>query len=634
MTLLRLLLIEDSENDAKLLLRALERQGLTVESRRVETKDQLDASMAAGHWDLVISDYQLPHFDGLEALRHIRSLDPDIPFIMVSGKVGEELAVTTMRAGANDFMLKDQLARLGPAIEREVRETETRRAQRAYEEERRHLQMAISQSPDAVVITDPKGAIIYANPALESISGYSLAELMGQNPRIFKSGRQDAAFYQQVWDALMRRQIWRGRFVNKRKDDQFWEAEASIAPVVDKAGYLVSYVCTQRDVSRERLLQTQLEQSQRLEAIGLLAAGLAHDFNNILMPILCHSEMGLISDDLYPALRKHFEVIRLSAERAGALTKQVLSFSRNQVTATRNIELHHLVSESLKLLRAAIPSTIPFQVSLDPSSGWVAADATQLHQIVLNLCSNAAHAMRGGAGLLKVSLRKERLPATACALGLRLQEGEYLILEVSDTGHGMSADTLCRIFLPFFTTKAPGEGTGIGLSLVLGIVQGIGGGIQVESELGVGSTFRIFLPSVNAGPPRPEADRRVLPRGTERVLLVDDDITVLSTLEIMLSNLGYRVVAFPHPQEALDRFQVDPEAFDLLLVDLTMPGMTGLALIKKLRSLRPGLHTLVMTGLMEQEKMYQDPSVRPDGTLNKPFSIQAAAELIRKTLGD
>jgi len=632
MTPLHLLLIEDSENDARLLLRALARQGLAVESRRVETKDELDASMAKGHWDLVISDYQLPHFDGLDALRHIRALDPDIPFIMVSGKVGEDLAVAAMRAGANDFLLKDQLSRLAPAIEREMRETETRRAQRAYEDERRHLQMAISQSPDAVVITDPTGTIIYANPALESISGYSLPELMGQNPRIFKSDRQGTAFYQVLWDALVRGDVWRGLIVNKRKDGQLWEAEVLIAPVMDAGGLLVNYVCTQRDVTHERQLKSQLEQAQRLEAIGMLAAGIAHDFNNILVPILCHSEMGLVDRDLNPALRKHFEVIRLSAERAADLTRRVLSFSRNQVTQPRVVEFHRLVSESLKLLRAAIPSTISFQVSLDPSSGTVMGDPTQLHQVVLNFCSNAAHAMRGGGGVLKVSLHKESLPETDCALGMRLPEGDYLVLEVADSGHGMSEGTISRIFLPFFTTKGPGEGTGLGLTIALGIIQGIRGGIQVESILGAGTTFRILLPSASSIAPPPDGERHTLPHGTERVLLVDDDPIVLATLETMLANLDYRVVALPNPQEALDRFQADPDVFDLLLTDLTMPGMTGIVLIAKIHLLRPTLRTLLMTGFQDQGKVNEGNSTKPDGTLTKPFSIQHLAEMLREVL--
>jgi two-component system, cell cycle sensor histidine kinase and response regulator CckA len=629
---IRLLLIEDSENDARLLLRSLERQGLQVTSRRVETKEAVEAAWAEGGWDLVISDYQLPRFDGMEALHRIRARDLDIPFLMVSGKVGEELAVAVMRAGANDFLLKDQLSRLGPAIERELRETETRRTQRLYEEERRRLHMAISQSPDAILITDPKGAIVYANPALEGISGYSLVELMGQNPRIFQSGRQDASFYQAIWDTLTKGEIWRGLFVNQRKDGQLWEAEASIAPVLDAEERLAAYVCTQRDVTHERLLQSQLEQSQRLEAIGVLAAGIAHDFNNILMPILAHAEMALNRSDLDPALRKDFEIIQLSAHRAANLTKQVLGFSRAQTRESHDIELHCLVGESLKLLRAAIPSTIQFHVALDPASGYVRGDPTQFHQIVLNLCSNAAHAMRGGTGVLSVSLERTNLPETSCVMGLPLPRGEYVTLVVSDTGHGMMPDTLSRIFLPFFTTKGPAEGSGLGLSIVLGVVQGLGGGIQVESEPGRGTTFRLFLPSQQSVPSTSQTDAPPPAHGTERILLLDDDTTILAVVESMLAILGYHVVAMARPEAALDRFQADPAAFDLLMTDLTMPGMTGLDLMDRARSIRPGLRAVLMTGNLNLKGAQESDSGQPDGILTKPFTIQDMADMIRKVL--
>jgi PAS domain S-box-containing protein len=629
---IRLLLIEDSENDAKLLLRALERQGVPVDATRIESREQLESCLNQGGWDLVISDYYLPHLNGMEALQRLRTQDPITPFILVSGKIGEDLAVEVMRAGANDFLLKEQLFRLAPAIERELREAQTHRTRRVFEEERRRLHMAIRQCPDAIIITDPEGAIVYANPALEHISGYALSELLGQNPRIFKSDRHDASFYQALWEVLRSGEIWRGLFINKRKDHQFWEAEASIAPVYDDEGHLANYVCTQRDVTHERLLQSQLEQSQRMEAIGMLASGIAHDFNNILMPILAHAELGLDRENLSPALRRDLEVIQHSAQRAGALTKQVLAYARNQALELKFIELHRLICESLKLLRAAIPSTIQFQVSLDPSSGFVRGDPTQLHQIVLNLCTNAAHAMRGCLGTLSISLRHEALPETLCAMGFTLPMGPYLVLEVADTGHGMSEDVLSRIFLPFFTTKGPGEGTGLGLSIVLGIVQGMGGGLQVTSQPDVGTSFRLFLPAISTTEQPITEETQPMSHGTGRILLVDDDTTVLAALQNILTHLGYQIVTCSNPQDALERFSSDPTPFDLLLTDLTMPTMTGLALIAKARSHRPAQRAILMTGFLDIPPARDYDRGVPDGILTKPFSMHIAAEVIRDVL--
>jgi len=240
--------------------------------------------------------------------------------------------------------------------------------------------------------------------------------------------------------------------------------------------------------------------------------------------------------------------------------------------------------------------------------------------------------MRELPGTLCVSLRREKIPATLCVMGLQLPKSLYLVLEVSDTGHGMDAETLSKVFLPFYTTKGPGEGTGLGLSIVHGIVKDMGGGIQVESNLGVGTTFRVFLPmAAPVGSPSLEGNR-LLPLGTERIMIVDDDMHVLSTLEIMLSGLGYLVVALRHPQEALERYQAGTDGFDLLLTDLTLPGMTGYDLITQVRALRPGQRTLLMTGnLGVVDAQATGPSM-PDGMLAKPFSVQNAAEMIRNVL--
>ena len=630
---LRLLLVEDSENDARLMLRALERQGLAIEGVRVETGEELAARLDEGSWDLVLSDYHLPRFDGLEALQLVRARDEDIPFVMVSGRGGEELAVAAMRAGANDFLLKDHLSRLAHIVQREMRDVEIRRAQRASESELRRLSMAISQVPDAILITDPDGRIVYANPALESVSGFTLAEMVGRTPRIFQSGRHDAEFYRNLHTTVANRETWRGLFVNRRKDGRLWEAEALIAPVLDREGLLVSYVCTQRDVTHEHQLQAQLEHAQRLEAVGLLSAGIVHDFNNILMPVLAHAELALDRPDLDPDFRRHLEVIQASAQRAATLTRQLLGFTRTHTAEHRDLEFHRLVAESMKLLRAAIPATIDFRLDVDRASGFVHGDPTQLHQIVLNLCTNAFHAMQGGVGTLRVTLRKSRLPDTECVMGLCIPAGSYLVLEVSDTGRGIDPEVLPRIFLPFFTTKGPSEGTGLGLPIVLGIVQEMGGGIQVSSRPGEGSLFRVCLPEVPPLHTETPGPSREIPRGSERILLLEDDPTLLATLQIMLEGLGYEVTAAPLPTEALDRLAQNRKPFDLVLTDLTMPDMSGLEFAHQVRAQHPAQKILLMTGYLNLKDLQGEATLDDlQGVLSKPFTIQELAQKIRRTL--
>lgn len=595
----KVLLIEDSASDALLLARALSKGGLAVELHRVETPDSLEQALMDGTFDFVISDFRLPGWDGMRALEIVRGLAPDIPFLMISGQVGEDLAAEAMRAGANDFLLKDHLSRLIPAIERELREAGIRRMHRALEAEQRLLHLAIQHAPDWVVITDPEGTILYANPAAEQISGYSRAELLGQNPRLLKSGKHDSDFYAQMWQALLKGQTWRGRLINKRKDQSFWDSDTSISPVRDEGGAITGYVCAARDISHEVELRQQLEQAQRLEAIGLLAGGIAHDFNNALMPILVSAEVALARPDTDPQSLRAFNIITQAAERARDLVRQILMFSRKGEHDTQSIQLHLVVRDALALVRSVLPANLVMETNIDPQSGHVLGDATQLHQVVLNLLTNAAHAMRGRAGLIRVSLTRMTTAAEIpCPLGKPLPAGDYLRLSVEDAGHGIGEEVLGKIFLPFFSTKAPGEGTGLGLSVVHGIVQGIGGGIQVESTVEVGSTFNVFLPSCDVLPTVKETP--IAPaRSPLRVLLVDDEKTLVAMLEHALCSMGYQVWGTSSPTAALARFEATPSDFDILLTDLTMPEMSGISLAQALWARHPGFPIVLMTGYSE-----------------------------------
>src|SRR5664279_107176 len=321
---LHILLVEDSPEDAQLLVLHLQNHGVVFTCTREASFEGFLAAFTTETWDLVLSDFNLPGTDGMEILKCLRGLDPDLPFILLSGVLDEGAAVAAMRAGANDFVLKGNLARLVPAIEREMKESELRKKQRHFEEELRLLHTAIGQTPDMVVITDPEGTILYANAATEVISGYPRAELLGQNPRLFKSGQHDAEFYRSMWEVLLRGETWKGHVVNRRKDALLWDSEQVISPVYDAHGVLQNYLCTARDTTLERKLQGLLEQSQRLETIGTLTSGIAHDFYNILMPVLGHAELGLGRAPGDPRLRHDLEVIQASANRGKDIVSQIL----------------------------------------------------------------------------------------------------------------------------------------------------------------------------------------------------------------------------------------------------------------------------------------------------------------------
>lgn len=599
---LRLLMIEDSLEDAELILLHLRSNDMACTCVRVDSMESFLTQMKAASWDLVLSDYSLPGTDGLSVLTRLRELEPDLPFILMSGVLDEGAAVEAMRKGANDFLLKGNLARLVPAIRREMKESELRHKQRAFEEELRLLHTAIGQTPDMVVITDPEGLILYANAAAEGITGYSRDELVGQNPRLFKSDRHDMAFYRSLWEVLLRGDTWKGHIINKRKDGVLWDAEAVISPVFSSRAELQNYLCTARDSTLERQLQSFLEQSQRLETIGTLTSGIAHDFNNILMPVMGHAELGLARAPGDPKIRRDLEVIQISANRARDLIAQILTFSRKGSGEEAPLDVQNLISESLKLLRATVPPSIGFEVDLDARGNVVQIDPTKLHQVVLNLCVNASHAMRGMAGRLTVKLKPLHLSTMACAMNIQLQEGDYLCLEVADTGRGISPEHLEKIFLPFFTTKPPREGSGLGLSVSHGIVSAAQGGMQVNSRPGEGTSFKVFLPLAPNRTTVPPDEATEAVQGHGHVLLVDDEASLLAMLETSLGQMGFQVSAFSDPKAALRAFVERPSSFQIVVTDHAMPGMSGTQLAQAIWALDSGFPVILLTGDPDLEK--------------------------------
>ncbi len=630
---LRILLVEDSSEDAQLLVLYLEAHGVRFTYAQEDTLEGFLTALRSGPWDLVLSDFSLPGTDGMEILKGLRDRDPDLPFILLSGVLDEGAAVEAMRGGANDFVLKSNLARLVPAIEREMKEAELRRKQRLFEEELRLLHTAIGQTPDMVVITDPQGTILYSNAATAAITGFQRDEMLGRNPRLFKSGRHDAAFYRSMWEVLLRGETWKGHLVNKRKDGTYWDAESVISPVFSARGDLQNYLCTSRDITLERQLQGLLEQSQRLETIGTLTSGIAHDFNNILMPVMGHAELGLGRAPGDPKLRHDLEVIQASAQRARDLIRQILAFSRNDEGKVVPIEIQSLLAESLKLLRATVPTSIAFEVDLDARGKFVRGDPTQLHQVILNLCTNAGHAMRGNAGRLTVGLKSERQPAMPCAMNILLPEGEYLCLEVRDTGKGIHPDHLDKIFLPFFTTKPPKEGTGLGLSVTHGIVSAMKGGFQVTSQPGAGTCFRVFLPVAPMGSILPDEEEGETPIGHGHILLVDDENSLLEMLHTSLTKMGFQVSSFCDPQAALRAFLLAPAAFDVLVTDHTMPGLSGVQLAEALWAVSPALPAILLSGDPELSRTCEPVrQAKFRACLAKPLSSRDIAKTILQVL--
>ena len=501
------------------------------------------------------------------------------------------------------------------------------------EETRRRLVTAIEQARESIVITDNRGVIEYVNPAFTDVTGYSRDEVIGLTPRVIRSGEHDTDFYRTIWETITAGRVWQGRIVNRRKDGTLFTESATISPVRNTNGKITHFVAVKRDITHEVELEAQLRQAQKMEAIGTLAGGIAHDFNNILGAILGFTDMALLHCDPGSPLHENLTHIRKGGKRAADLVQQILTFSRMTTAEKEPVPVVPLVRESLKLLRASLPATIEIEQELDAAGMNVLANPVKIQQVVMNLCTNAFHAMRDKGGLLTVTLSP--VPAAECRRMLTSVKGDCVRLAVSDTGVGIDPETLERIFDPFFTTKGPGEGTGLGLSVVHGIVRDLGGTITVSSDPGEGTTFTVILPAVRKDLSPVLANlNEPLPGGTEHILIVDDEADILETCKMMLQHLGYAVTLSSQPLEVVTLVREQRELFDLVITDQTMPRMTGSDLIGELLAIRPDLPIILCTGF--SDKVNEEVARRAGARrlLMKPVELRKLARAIREVLDE
>jgi len=512
--------------------------------------------------------------------------------------------------------------------------SERRRAEQAS----KLLATAVEQGAEAIIITDLDGTIQYVSPSFEQITGYSREDAVGKTPAILKSGKHDDAFYREMWETLGRGEVWAGHFINRRKDGTLYRQNATISPVRDAAGAIVNYVCVARDVSRERELEEQLQQSQKMEAIGQLAGGIAHDFNNLLTAILGNSELLLNRVAADDPRRVDLEEIRQAGMRAAGLTRQLLAFSRRQVLEPVVLDLNEVVASVSTMIVRLIGEHVELTTKLSPDLGLVNADPGQVEQVILNLAVNARDAMPEGGRLL-IETANADLDAAYVSSHAPVESGSYVMLAVSDTGAGMDEATTSRIFEPFFTTKEAGKGTGLGLSTVYGIVKQSNGYIWVYSEPGHGTTFKVYLPRVAVAAAQPGAadaadgDGRSSVRGWhETGLLVEDDASVRAVVRRTLQSNGYNVVEAGNAGDAVRLAQDYRGKIDFMITDLIMPETSGRDLAQTVSALRPGIKVLYMSG-------YSDNTVLQHGMVSsdmefiaKPFTQERLLEKIRQVL--
>ena len=504
---------------------------------------------------------------------------------------------------------------------------------RKAEVEQKLLLSAIEQMPEAIMLADQKGNITYVNPAFETISGYMREEVIGQNPRILKSGEQDDSFYQQMWKTLSSGKNWKGRLVNKRKDGTFYTEEADISPFYDDTGKVVHYVSTRIDVTREIKREEQYRQAQKMEAIGQLAGGVAHDFNNMLSIILGRAELRLKKMDPKDPSYAVLQEIQQAAQRSANLTQQLLAYACKQPIAPSVFDLNPAVEAILPILHRLAGENINLTWTPGEGSYPIKIDPVQLDQILTNLTANARDAITN-TGTISLESGKVSLDQAYCDRHAGFIPGIYIMLMVSDDGKGMDSETLSKVFEPFYTTKGLGQGTGLGLATVYGAIKQNQGFIDVYSEPGMGTTFTIYLPNHQESnvDKSAKSDLSMQKGRGETILFVEDESALLRIGEIMLQELGYEVLIANSPKEAIRLAEKYINEIDLLLTDIIMPGMNGKDLADHLRNLNDDLKVLFISGHTADIISEQGTLDENINFLQKPFLMKELAANLRDSL--
>jgi PAS domain S-box-containing protein len=636
---LRVLQIEDSESDAALIVRALEKSRYQVESERVEDAAGMRAALAERTWDVIVSDYYLPQFGAPAALGILRDSGRDIPFIVVSGRMGEDTAVEMMKAGAHDYLLKDNLARLGPAVERELRDVGSRRERRRAEEalaaSEARFRALLESAPQGVIAVDEKGCIALVNAKTEEMFGYTRDELLGQPLDILLPERYRAAHLghrRQYFAHPHTRPMGLGLDLwGQRKGGGEFPLEIGLS-FIGRAGTQLALALV-TDITDRKRAEEHLRQAQKLESIGMLAGGIAHDFNNLLVGVIGNASLA---QDLLPQSNPAAELLEAvvkTGEQAAHLTRQMLAYAGKGQFVVEPLNLSDLVPEMTGLVQPSISKKIALHLGLDPDLPPIQADRGQMQQVFMNLALNAAEAIGSDAGMISVRTGVQDVDELYVrrSLETELSPGRYVLLEVRDTGCGMDEATRTRVFDPFFSTKF--QGRGLGLAAVAGIVRGHGGAISVSSAPDKGACFTVLFPAAEGVSAVAQvAAQYATLRGIGTILVVDDELPVRDLARKVLERYGYKVLLADGGPAAIDAFKRHPGDISLVILDASMPGMTGAETYPELRKVRPAVKILVSSGYSELETMKAFPGPQVAGFIQKPYTSRGLAEKVRSAM--
>lgn len=640
----RILILEDNPADARLAFLNLEDAGLLFDGEVATNSGEFMALVGSNVYDLILSDYRLGVWTGLDALKWLRATDKHTPFILVSGTIGEERAVDCIKEGATDYVLKESLQRLPIAVRRALEDTKSRLAQFQAEahaqESQDQMQLLLDSTTEGILGINSEGLCTFVNSACARLLTIdSTNSLIGKNVHeLMHHTKRDGSPYPEpecpIYSGLR-------EGASRHVDDEiFWRADGTSFPVeywshpIKNGEQRTGSVITFFDATERRALEQQLRQAQKLEAVGRLAGGVAHDFNNLLTIIVSSANLLEASAGTSDPVKEFSGMIRTATEKGATLTRQLLAFSRGLTLQPTILDLNLVAKEIGNMLPRLMGENIRMVVSLDPTLGRINADRGQIEQVLMNLAVNARDALPQG-GELKIETSNVSLDCNAFAIhGIDLPAGQYVMLSVSDTGIGMDSQTQARIFEPFFTTKGANQGTGLGLATIYGIVKQSGGVVRVESKPGKGSTFQVYLPYLDAPVAAallPAAPETAASGGTETILLVEDQAALRLLTSVYARSRGYTVIEAATGSEALDICANRPAPIHLLITDVALPGISGFVLAQAALENRPQLRVIYVSGYSEQSV---DKHLLSPGSiyLEKPFSLFELGFAIRTML--
>jgi two-component system cell cycle sensor histidine kinase/response regulator CckA len=629
---LRLFALDDDPDAALLMRRHLERAGHRVTSCR----SGADALLVLGHtaFDLVVLGARLPDMGALDFLDRLTQDSIAVPVLLVTPDKDAESARNLLRAGAVDYVVKDTaLTYLGDLPKRAVEAVTHYR----LEQKNRLLIQALESARDGILLTDLHGVILNVNRALETMTGYTRQELLGQTPRLLKSGVHATEIYARMWQCILARRSWQGELTNRRKDGSRFEVSLTVSPIVDGQGRTTHFVGIQRDITEHKQLERALLQAQKMQSVGTLAGGVAHEFNNLLAGINGYAALGLREADVGPTVRDFLERIVALSERASGLTRQLLAFARKPPLTRQRTDMLDLVANTAEFVRRTLYPHVVVDASGE-ANPIVEADANQLQQALVNLAVNARDALPQPLPIV-FRLRSQRLDREQAGFPQPIPPGDYIVIAVEDEGGGMSAEVLSQALDPFFTTKEVGQGTGLGLPMVFGIVQAHQGYLSLVSVVGRGTSVALYLPQARPseavveaaaeGGATPSLAAETTPKRS--ILVLDDEDAVRDVIRRYLEIAGHAVACVSTGQEALDYLR-DGQACDLIVLDLMMPREDVLTLFHRLRQRRPEAAVLLCTGLASAEPAPELLRRGAAGLLRKPFRMPELWQAVKQAL--